>query len=306
MGLDVPVFKFIDYLYNIPQNRPALVRKYNKNLIKVKDIVYDESNPKDCKLDTYRVDNGGKKYPVVFIIHGGGFVAGDKKYRRCLSAWFAQETGAYVFNVNYGLGPKTLFPLPVKQLVTAANWIYDHKDELNIDVDKMLITGDSAGAYYAAELCTLQSSKLQQERLGCSLKCKFNAALLNCGIYDVDRALSAKTLFDLAASVCKDFTGVAIEDIKKYKYLDVLSPLNHITPDFPKSCVVYAEQDFFCGGQGELLVEKLNENGVYNEVYYSTAFADNHTFQSTWYSKAAREANDLFLSFAKRFFEGTI
>ena len=58
--------------------------------------------------------------------------------------------------------------------------------------------------------------------------------------------------------------------------------------------------------QGEELVKKLNENGVYNEVYFSTEFKYNHTFQSTWKGKAAIEANNLFMDFTKRMFNGEI
>ena len=307
MILDIVVFKAIDYMYEFFQNRPSMMRHLKKKVIVEKDIVYDEENKDACRLDTYvSKDYKDGKLPVVFIVHGGGFVAGDKKYRRQLSSWFATEANAFVVNVNYGLGPKYIFPDPLKHLVKALDWVYDNAEKYNLDLSRVLATGDSSGGYYVAELAALQGSEYMQQKLGLKSKLNIQALLLNCGIYDINKALSAKVLFNLTEGVCNHFTGSKVKDIKDNPYFDVISPLPNINEKFPKSCIVYAQQDFFCGGQGEALVEKLNENKVYNEVYFSTEFKYNHTFQSTWKGKAAVEANNLFMDFTKRFFNGEI
>ena len=307
MILDIIVFKAIDYMYNPFQNRLGMMTKFRNKTIVEKNIVYDESDPKTCTLNTYISKTASdKKHPVVFIVHGGGFVAGDKKYRRCLSKWFALNTDAFVVNVNYGLGPKYKFPSPIQHLVKALDWVYDNAEKYNLDLDKVLATGDSSGGYCVAELAALQGSEYMQQKLGLKSKLEIKALLLNCGIYDIDRALSAKVLFNLTEGVCNHFTGSKVKDIKENPYFDVISPLPNINEKFPKSCVVYAEQDFFCGGQGEDLVKKLEECGVYHEVYYSTRFMANHTFQSTWKGKEAVEANNLFMDFTHRFFNGEI
>ena len=307
MSFDYVVFRAIDFGFNYFQNRPSMMRKFKGKIDVEKDIVYDESDPKTCRLDTYISKTApNEKHPVIFNVHGGGFIAGDKKYRRCLSSWFAINTNAFVVNVNNGLGPKYLFPTPLAHLVKALDWVYDNAEKYNLDLSKVIATGDSSGGYYVAELAALQGSKLMQEKLGLKSKLNITALMLNCGIYDIDRALSVKVLFNLSGQICKHFTGTDIKDIKSNPYIDVISSLPNITKDFPKSCVVYAKQDFFCGGQGEDLVNKLNELGVYNEVYYSTKFLSNHTFQSTWKGKDAVNANQLFLDFANKVIKGEI
>ena len=307
MILDIIVFKAIDYMYNYFQNRPSMMRTLKKKVNVQKNIIYAEENPKVCTLDTYiSKDAKDEKHPVVFIVHGGGFVAGDKKYRRQLSSWFATEANAFVVNVNYGLGPKYLFPDTIKHLVKALDWVTDNAEKYNLDLSRVIATGDSSGGWCVAELAALQGSEYMQQKLGLKSKTQIKGLLLNCGIYDINRALSAKVLFNLTEGVCNHFTGSKVKDIKENPYFDVISPLPNINEKFPKSCVVYAQQDFFCGGQGEELIKKLNENGVYNEVYFSTEFKYNHTFQSTWKGKAAIEANNLFMDFTKRMFNGEI
>ena len=171
MGLAKALFVAIDKLYDPLQNKRRMTKFKDVDFVIDTDIVYDESAPDICKLDTYRVAREGK-YPVLFYIHGGGFVAGDKKYRRALSRWSANQ-GYFVVNVNYGLGPDCLFPEPLRQIVRAFNWVEKHAEELNLDTDRMIVSGDSAGGYYAAMLACVTTNPVMQERLGVSTKLRF-------------------------------------------------------------------------------------------------------------------------------------
>ena len=104
MSIEIDVFKLIDALGDRIQNNSPLDKNLKERIECATDIVYDESDPATCVYDTYHIPREEGKYPVMLYIHGGGFVAGDKKFRRGVSKWYAQ-TGLYVFNVNYGLCP---------------------------------------------------------------------------------------------------------------------------------------------------------------------------------------------------------
>lgn len=299
------VMRTIDYLFDPQQNPRKLMKLYTPGVVTETDIVFDQQYP-DYKLDTYYVPReDGSKYPVVFEIHGGGFSAGDKKYRRCLCNWFAHEAGAFVVNVNYGLGSQSVYPEPVKHLVAALNWVVANADKYNLDLDRMLVTGDSAGGYYSAYLCAMQDSEKLQEVCG-KMNGRFAAAVVNCGIYDIPQALQQKVLFNLTNGVCRDFAGTTPDHLNEYEYLEYVSTSDYITASFPPCLVVYAEQDFFCGGQHTKLMELLDKYGIYYESYGSTEFKDNHTFSLTWKSKAAQEANAKIIDFVKRFCEGKL
>lgn len=307
MTLDVVAFKFIDYAYNYLQNRPSKMRHYKKIVTVEKDIVYNETSPEVCKLDLYHIPKkDDQKYPVVLIIHGGGFVAGDKKYRRQLSSWFAEELGAYAVNVNYGLGPQFYFPDAIQHLCSATEWIANNAEKYNFDLENIIVTGDSAGGYFSAALCAIQDDAEMQKKFNFTPKFKFKGVLLNCGIYNLDKALSAKMPFDMTNKVCKSFTGTDIKDLQSYEYINEISPVYHITKNYPKTCIVYSEKDIFCKGQGEDFIEKLKENQIYYEEFHSTKLLDNHTFPSIWKGKAAVAANNLYISFAKRLINNEI
>ncbi len=298
-------FLVIDKIFAGAQNPKKLLAQF-ADVKKEADIVFDEKYP-DVKLDAYFPANTeGKPLPVIMEIHGGGFSAGDKKYRTALSSYYAKETGAAVFSVNYGLGGKVICPVPLQQLVSAANWINANAAKYNLDMTHFVASGDSAGGYYAGMLGVLQDSTALQELYEAKLDARFTGLVLNCGIYDIKKALQAKVLFNMTAGVCKDFAGIAPKELDTYKYKDGVSSIDYVTDKYPKSYVIYAEQDFFCGGQGEALIAKLNELGVYEEHYGSTAFGDNHTFSLTWTSKAAQEANEKMVDFLRRFFADKI
>ena len=207
MSLQSFLFVAIDKLYNAPQNCRRMTKFKGVDFDIKTDIVYDESAPAACTLDTYCVKGQEGRRPVFFYIHGGGFVAGDKYYRRALSRW-AANMGFFVVNVNYGLCPEYKCPVPHRQLVAALNWVGANADKYGLDLDRMMVGGDSAGGYYAAMLACITTNKSLQEKLGVSTDLRFGGAVLNCGIYDVATALKNKYPFDLGGKLLRDFAGI--------------------------------------------------------------------------------------------------
>ncbi len=303
MGLATTVFLAIDKLFDGQQNNRKCVAFKDVDFNVEKDIPFGDASA--CRLDTYHVKNNGEKYPVFFYIHGGGFVAGDKNYRRAHSRWVA-NMGYFVVNINYGLSPEYKFPELLKHLVYALNWVGDNAEKYNLDLDKMVVSGDSAGGYCAAMLACITTDKALQERLGVSTNLKFGGAVLNCGIYDVGAALQAKVPFDLGGKILKDMTGIKKKDFDTYEYKDICAPIDRVTAEFPQTFVTYAKKDFFCGGQGERMIENLEKCGVYHEEYHSTKFTSNHCFSLGWKGKDPENNNRLTEDFLLRFKDGKI
>lgn len=279
------LFVCVDKFCDRSQNEKKMLKFKDVDFVIEKDIAYGEGEME--KLDTYYVKKEGK-YPVFFYIHGGGFVAGDKHYRRGLARWAANK-GFFVVNVNYALGPKEYFPLGVQQLVRALNWVKDNAEKYDLDLDNMCVSGDSAGGYYAAMLSCIATHKDLQDRFGVYTDVKFRTALLDCGIYDINEALSKKLPLNLTDKVLYDFSGIHIKGLETYEYKDVLAPFDFVDESFPISFITYAEKDIFCRGQGQKLIEKLQGLGVHVESHHSTKFFDNHCYPLSWTTKAAKE-----------------
>ncbi len=293
------LFRTIDLVFDLAQNSCPYVKKQDAERIEIiNDVIYDENNPVICKFDLYRTASDSAQ-PAVILIHGGGFSAGDKKYRRG-QAQFLALNGFTVFCLNYGLSPDFLFPDPYKHIVSAANYIYGKREEYNILGDKILAAGDSAGAYYAAMLSANNCSDVLAREFGVNPDFKICGALLNCGVYSLDVILNTKFLLDLDDGVFLSFIGMRKDELNGFRHKDYCMPYNLVNANFPPSFLIYSDHDLFCKGQSPAMIERLDSFGVYNEYYAARNVTSNHCFSLGWRGEDAMVANQLMLSFAKR------
>src|SRR5258708_6927434 len=101
-------------------------------------------------LDFYKAESG-KPAPLLFFIHGGGWVAGDKKnpggLKQCLAA------GISVVSINYRYswqaqiaGVKPPVKAPLEDAARALQFVRSKAAEWNIDKQRIGASGGSAGA----------------------------------------------------------------------------------------------------------------------------------------------------------------
>lgn len=88
--------------------------------------------------------------PVVFHIHGGGMIIGDRFTGLPQFLPWITELGAVVVTVEYRLAPEYPDPFPVEDCYAGLVWTADHADELGLDLGRLLIAGASAGGGLAA------------------------------------------------------------------------------------------------------------------------------------------------------------
>ena len=154
MSFAKALFVAIDKLFDHGQNKIKMLKFKGVDFKEEKDVPYGSGELQKLDLCYLPKRAGVDKYPVCFLIHGGGFVAGDKYHRRGLSKWIADK-GFFVVNINYALSPETKFPAGVVDCVAALNWVGENAQKYDLDLDNMLVTGDSAGGYYSAMLACI-------------------------------------------------------------------------------------------------------------------------------------------------------
>ena len=107
---------------------PIKVRKYSNNLSKEPD----------------------KKNPLIIYFHGGGFVMGDLESHDLVCRHLCKETEATIIAVDYKLAPENKFPASITDTKDAIAEIIKDADKLQIDKEKVILCGDSAGGALAA------------------------------------------------------------------------------------------------------------------------------------------------------------
>ncbi|MCF0111235.1 MAG: alpha/beta hydrolase fold domain-containing protein [Erysipelotrichaceae bacterium] len=82
---------------------------------------------------------------VLLYLHGGGYMTGDVAEFRMAMRFVAEQSGCKVIFPEYRLAPENPFPAGVDDCHAMVEWIYEHADELQVDKNKIVVSGDSAG-----------------------------------------------------------------------------------------------------------------------------------------------------------------
>jgi acetyl esterase/lipase len=90
--------------------------------------------------------------PVVLWIHGGGLVTGSYKEVQKFMNRCSTELGALVVSPEYRLAPNHPAPAAQEDCFAAWQWIIEHAQERNLDLDRLAVGGVSAGGGLAAAI----------------------------------------------------------------------------------------------------------------------------------------------------------
>ena len=291
------LFKLIDYFGYIPQNT-----YHDKNAIMLaKDLVYCNKNIKLCSLDIYcNKDKQNICEPVLINFHGGGFVAGDKKYRKSFSE-YCTKFGLKVLNINYGLAPNHNLIQILQEVISIFDWIKENSKKYNLDTNKIILCGDSAGAYIATCITALTTNEKFANAINLTkIDTKIAGLILFSGIYYPTDSLYTIMPLGINHSLWEYLCGEKFKDCdtcKSYKYYNALNVGEYVTADFPPIFISYSKTDIFCKGNGEKLVNNLKDLNIpFFSVYSITNM---HDWQENMFTKSSKMTLKHFDSFMK-------
>jgi acetyl esterase len=99
--------------------------------------------------------SGARPRPLHVFLHGGGWCVGDLDQRDPRCRAIAAGAGCTVASVDYRMAPENAFPVPLEDCYAALVWLVEHAEEVGVDVDKVSVGGESAGANLAALVALL-------------------------------------------------------------------------------------------------------------------------------------------------------
>lgn len=201
--------------------------------------------------------------PGFFHTHGGGMIVGDRWLGvEGLLGW-AERFNGVIVAVEYRLAPEFPDPYPVEDCYAGLRWTADHAEELGIDLDRLLITGGSAGGGLAAG-----TALLARDRRGPAL---VGQLLLYPMLDDRDESVSTQQidgvgLWDRASNVM-GWTALlgdrkGTDDVSIYAAPARATDLSGLPPAFIDcgSAEVFRDEDVAYAG-------KLWEAGVQAELH---------------------------------------
>ncbi|GAA3120007.1 alpha/beta hydrolase [Streptosporangium carneum] len=97
--------------------------------------------------------------PVIFYIHGAGWVFGSAHTHDRLVRELAVGAGAAVVFPEYDRSPEARYPTAIEQNYAAAQWVTRHGDEKGLDASRMAVVGDSVGGNMSAVLTLMAKER---------------------------------------------------------------------------------------------------------------------------------------------------
>lgn len=138
---------------NTPATQPAR---------SVTDLTFAEVNGVTLQLDVHLPSADGPP-PLVVYFHGGGWQNGDKAGPNIA---YLLEHGYAVASVNYRLTHQACFPAQIHDCKAAIRYLRAHAGELGYRVDKLVVTGSSAGGHLVSLLGTTNRKAEYEGALG--------------------------------------------------------------------------------------------------------------------------------------------
>ncbi len=214
----------------------------SRTVERVKDIRYAEGAQRRHLLDVYRPKGVTlDRAPVLFQIHGGAWIIGDKSQQGLpLMLRLASEGWVCVAN-NYRLSPRASFPDHLVDCKLALAWIREHIAEYGGDPDFVVVTGGSAGGHLAALVGLTANDPGFQPGFE-----DVDTSVVGCvpfyGLYDLAETFgrypkSRRT----SARVERMIMGTTLDEDRAA--FDRASPISYVGPDAPPCFVIHGSAD---------------------------------------------------------------
>ena len=257
---------------------------FAKDKRKLENIRYIEDQHPMHTLDVLYPNEKQVAYPFILYIHGGGFCMHSKDdiYRH-YALRLASDSFAVV-NINYRLAPDASYQDILDDLKAVLIYLQQYGTKLHLDLQRMFVAGDSAGAYLAAYLPFLTSAYPELQ---------IKAIASCCGLFDFGTFLNDKT--------CKFPIKKEMLHLLFHDDIPISSSiLNKITSTYPPLYLMDTGYQSFLG-ESKRMKEQLKKHEV-PCVFHSFPKEEKlpHNFQLFWkYPQSAMIIQEIFDFFHK-------
>ena len=221
------------------------------------DLEYAKVGGKSMMLDLYLPEKPAGRVPVIVWVHGGGWMAGDRKNPPGLDL---VRRGYALASIEYRLSQEAIFPAQMYDLKGAIRWLRAHADQYGLDPDHFGAWGHSAGGHLVAMLGTTGGVKELEGDEGGNLDQSSRVQAVSDWAGPTD-FLTLGPWHEGPDSGPSQLLGVVVRD-NHDKALKA-SPVTYVSKDSAPFLIVHGERDgLVVVGQAYELGDLLTKAGV--------------------------------------------
>lgn len=199
------------------------------------DLSYSDG-VKSHLLDIYRPINQNGLQPAIIDIHGGGWYSCYKEMNKHFCMELANQ-GFTVVSINYTLAPDANIKTQIREIFDFFYWLELSAEKYSIDLNKLFICGDSAGAQLASLALLTLGDNRRQDFFGVKSNLRFLGACFICGAFGIKRL--AMLPFMEAY-----FNPILGKGYRRNRIIDEVDFFNAIPLDFPQTLLISSNEDF--------------------------------------------------------------
>ncbi len=195
------------------------------------DVVYGSGGGRELRCDVYTPPDARTDRTAILLIHGGGWQNGDRGQLRGYGVQLARY-GYLCVCPEYRLSGEAVWPAQIHDVKAALRWLRANALALSANPDKIVVSGNSAGAHLALMLAATPNVPVFDGKGGHTEVSSSCAAVV--AIYPP----TALRIGEVGDAVANLFGGKASVEAQ-----DAASPITYVHRHFPPTLLVHGNAD---------------------------------------------------------------
>jgi sugar lactone lactonase YvrE/dienelactone hydrolase len=289
-----PVSSSGDLTIPLNQTRPSTI--IPESLQSKYDVVYSKNGNRKLVADLFSSVKPQVNTPAVIVVHGGGWMKGDKTKFRALAIELAKR-GYFTMAIEYRLGGEAQFPAAIHDCNAAVRYLRANADTLGIDPNRIGAVGGSAGGHLVGLMATGHDiQKLQGEGGHPNNSSKLQAAIVMAGPLEISTGnVAEQARINADKAYATQWIGSIENDWDQYQLADAH---RHITSDDSPILFMVGEHDKPERNQPSR--EKLEASGVWTDVIIYKDGKHGCWNQLPWLNEMAKDMDLFFQEHLKK------
>lgn len=254
------------------------------------NMVYSNYGDRKLLMDVFSPADGNQNRPAVVVVHGGGWLNGDKTKFRALTIALA-ERGYVTAAIEYRLGGEAYFPAAIHDCNAAVRYLKAHSKRLGIAPSRIGAVGGSAGGHLVGLMASgFKDPQLQGNGGNAKQSSKLKAAIVLAGpLQMLTGSVAANSRNQPTQSNSNRWLGKTVDEAPElyrladaYEYIDNdCPPILFMTGEFDNPPRNQPSRDRLngLGIRTGINIYKDGKHGCWNQLpWFKDMVADMDTF----------------------------